>query len=146
MFLTTIASGTIDAYRILRHDLHGYTMYSNEELELVTWAKQNTLVNSIWLTGNNHNHWLYNLTGRQAVMTYPGWLWTHGYDYLPVQRDIQLMYQQPMKYKSLFKQYKIDYIMVDPSSRRNWQVNLDELSQVGTLIKQTKNYLMYELK
>ena len=146
LFALTIASGTIDAYRILRHDLHGYVMYSREELELTQWVKDNTPVDQRWLTGNNHNHWLFNLTGRQTIMAYPGWLWTHGYDYLPVQRDVQLMYEHPLQYRALFAQYEVGYVLVDPNAKQNWRVNTDELGEIGSLIKQTGNYAIYEVK
>ncbi len=146
VFGLTIASGSIDAYRIMRHDLHGYVMYSREDLELTEWVKTQTPVNSIWLTGNNHNHWLFNLTGRQTVMAYPGWLWTHGYDYLPIERDVQFMYEHPLQANNLFTQYQVQYVIIDPNAQQNWRVNVDELSQISNLIKQTKNYAIYEVK
>jgi len=104
-------SGLIEIYRNIRMDLHRYEMYGKTELELVAWVKHNTAEDSIWLVSNKHNHWLFNLTGRQAVMTYDGWLWSHGYDYTQIKKDTQTIFKTANA--QLIKTYAIDYIILD---------------------------------
>jgi len=117
VFMAITLSGAIDAYRCLLFPLHSYVMYSTDDLSLARWVEQNTSVNSIWLTSNQHNHWLYDLTGRQSIMTYPGWLWTYGYSYLPVQDDVETMYRNPSLSKQLLAKYKVDYVVIGTFER-----------------------------
>jgi hypothetical protein len=115
------ASGTLDIYRIARHDLHSYTLYSAEELSLANWVVTNTPSSSRWLTETHHNHWLFNLTGRQALLTYPGWLWTHGYDYQTIDQEGAQMRLHPVQSLELFEKYQIDYIVWErPAPVTHW--------------------------
>ena len=67
------------------------------------------------LTASNHNHPVPTLTGRPIVMGYPGWLWTYGLDYLPVQADVAAMYRGGAGGEALFKKYGVQYVVVGPS-------------------------------
>lgn len=146
IFLSLISSGIIDAYRIIRHDLHSYTIYSHEELKLADWVKNNTSPTSIWLTGEKHNHFLFNLTGRQSLLTYRGWLWTHGYKYFPVEKDVKEMFTHPLNSQKLFEKYSVDYIVVGHNEKRVWQANETEFENNFPLIKETKNYKIFRTK
>lgn len=145
LFAITIASGGIDAYWILRTDLHSFTMYTAEELSLADWTKKNTGPQTVWLTGRQHNHWLFNLTGRQAVMTYPGWLWTHGYEYTQTERDVQTMYRQPDALQ-LFQTYDIDYIVIGPQEKRDLLAQEEKFLRQFEKVKETQNYLILHVK
>jgi len=104
-------SGAIDIYRNIGLDNHRFQMYSKTELDLADWVKNNTEIDSVWLVANKHNHWLFNLTGRQAVLTYDGWLWSHGYDYSQTLNDSKkILKSADLK---LIKRYAIDYIVLD---------------------------------
>jgi len=144
IFSISILSGSIDAYRIIRFKLHSHIMYSQEEILLTKWVKNNTSPKSIWLTGDNHNHWLFNLTGRQALMTYRGWLWTHGYDYHDVEKDITKMFENPTQSQDLFEKHEVDYVVIGPNEKRVWHANENEFSQF-LLIKSSPNYKIYSL-
>lgn len=142
LFILTITSGTIDAYWIVRTDLHTYRMYTAEELALAEWVKTQTPANAIWLTGDQHNHWLFNLTGRQTVMTYKGWLWTHGYEYLPSDQAVRQMYSNP-KNRQLFEQYGINYVVIGPNERSVWNADFATFANTFTLIHSTKSYQIF---
>lgn len=146
VFFLIILSGLMDAYYIVRHDLHSHVMYTKEELELTNWVRHQTAKDSIWLTGEQHNHFVFNLTGRQTLMTYRGWLWTHGYDYLQTQNDLTRMYQHPRENRSIFDQYGIDYIIIGNNERRVWNANESEFQEIFPLIKQTNNYKIFRNK
>ncbi|MFZ1721337.1 MAG: hypothetical protein WAU07_02420, partial [Microgenomates group bacterium] len=57
IFFILTAAGAIDAWRVIRFELHGVGMYSANDMALVDWAKNNTSKDSVWLTGDHHNHW-----------------------------------------------------------------------------------------
>lgn len=146
VFLLIILSGLMDAYYIIRHDLHNHVMYSKEELELTNWVRGETPKESIWMTGEQHNHFVFNLTGRQTLLTYRGWLWTHGYNYLPMQNDLSLMYKNPAANMDLFKKYGIDYIVIGNNEKTVWHANEAEFKKIFPLIKQTNNYKIFTNK
>lgn len=143
LFFLVIASGAIDAYRVLRFNLHTYQMYSQEELELAEWARTHTSANSIWLTGDQHNNWLFNLTGRQSLLTYRGWLWTHGYDYSEVETDVSTLYMQPTEH--LVEKYGIDYAIIGYNELDVWQANFAAFDAQFPIIKQTPHYIIFDL-
>ena len=144
LFLVSIFSGTIDAYRAIRFKLHSHIMYSQEEMSLTNWVKSTTNPASIWLTGDNHNHWLYNLTGRQTLMVYRGWLWTHGYKTGELERDVSMMFKSPTQSQNLFKKYQVDYIVIGPNEKRVWQADPTNFNHLK-LIKASANYMIYSL-
>lgn len=143
LFVVSIASGTIDTYWIVRTDLHQYRMYTAEELELAAWVKENTNPEAVWLTGDQHNHWLFNLTGRQSVMTYRGWLWTHGYNYLPIERDVRQMYQEPAA-RELFQKYNVEYVLIGPHEKRELGATEDRMLESWQLIQSTQYYNIFQ--
>jgi len=142
LFFTTIASGTLDAYWDLRTDLHSYTLYTAEELELAAWAKKETPLDSIWLTGDQHNHWLFNLTGRQSLITYRGWLWTHGYDYLATENDVRILYEQPSQL-DLFDRYGVEYVVIGKNETEVWGANKTAFLASWKIVKQSENFIVF---
>lgn len=140
LFFFVTASGIYDLHYTIRHDLHSYTMYTGEELELTSWIKDNTQAEYMWLAGDKHNHFLYNLAGRQVLMTYRGWMWSHGYDYKPVEQDLMLMFTKPLENLELFDQHNIEYILLGPDELNNWHANKSEFLGNFQVIKQTHHY------
>ena len=122
LFAGMIASGAIDVYRMVLPSARQATLYSREEVLLAEWARRETPLDAVWLTGEQHNHWLFNLTGRQPVMAYPGWLWTHGYAYNETARDVRKMYKRPDQ-DVLFRKYQVAYVAVGPAERDDLQAN-----------------------
>ncbi len=145
VFTSLILAGALDNFRALRFELNHYQWFSQEELALTEWVKTNTEADSIWLTGTKHNHWLYNLTGRQSLMTYPGWLWTHGYDYWPMKNIQRLMFENPQDNLALFNHYQVDYVVIGPNERRDWKAKNSDFAQNPNfqLIKETAHYQLY---
>ncbi len=144
LFATMIAAGAIDLYRIQVPWLNKTTMYSNEDLYLADWVKKNTPVESIWLTGDYHNHFLFNLTGRQAVMTYLGWLWTQSYNYFPVEADVRAMYLNPDR-EDLLRKYKIDYVVIGRYEKEQFDAT-DRYAERFPVAIQTENYTIYQVR
>lgn len=144
LFLVTILSGAMDLHYIARHDLHSHIMYSREELEIVKWIRESTPKDSIWLTGDKHNHPVFNLSGRQTVFTYRGWLWTHGYDYQETEQDVTVFYKNPKNHMGFLQKYQIDYLVIGDNERAVWKANEKEFINTFKLVKQTRTYKIFE--
>ncbi len=144
LFIVLILSGFLDTYRTLIPSLNSNQMYSAEELALGRWARENTPVNSIWLSAPYHYNWAFNLTGRQPVMTYDGWLWSHGYNYLQIQNDVKELFAHPEK-SDLFKEYGISYIVMGPREKQMMGANNDAFAKIFTIAIKSENYTVYFL-
>jgi hypothetical protein len=143
LFFTLILSGALDAFRLLKTRLNTYQMYTSEELALSDWVIEHSPPNSLWLTAPYHNNFLFNLTGRKVVMGYEGWLWTHGYDYKKIERDVRKMLSDPERSFKILNHYKIDFLLIGPIEQDQYKANPDKLSKLLTLIKKTDNYFIY---
>lgn len=139
------ASGALDAYRILRHKLDSHVFLTKEELTLAQWTINNTNPYSNWLTGDQHNHWLYTMTGRQPIMAYRGWLWTHGYKYQPQEFAVTTLYTDPRNNLHLLKKYSIDYVVIGPHERTEWKADEQTWTELFPVIHQTKNTKIFKI-
>lgn len=146
LFAVSIAAGLHDAIYTLKFSSHSYLMYSQEELALSEWAKHTTAPNTVWLTSDKHNHWLYNLTGRQPVMGYQGWLWSHGYDYEHIAADVKNMYAAPDEYLALFSEHGISYVVVGPTERKQFNANSAAFENTFIKIKETTTHTIFAVE
>lgn len=141
-FLLTIYGGLHDSLLPLSRNTRTHLLFSSEELELAEWVKKSTDPGSIWLTDNNHNHWLTNLTGRQALMSYPGWLWTHGLDYHQQELAMQQLFADPTRTDSIEK-WGIEYAVLG----KNQQTTAAEsaFARHHQLVHQSESYKIFRL-
>ena len=91
-----------------------YVVWSGEEIEMAEWVRENTVSDSVFLTGSVHNHPIPSLTGRQRVMGYEGWLWSHGISWSSIsarKNDEIAMYNGNY---TLMQDYGVDYVCIGP--------------------------------
>jgi uncharacterized membrane protein len=98
------------------------------------------------LTGNNHNHFVPTLTGRPIVMGYPGWLWTYGFDYTPIQNDEQTMFSGSPDAPQLLTKYKIDFVVIGPSEISQFKASQSYYDTHATLVMQTSEVKAYDVR
>lgn len=139
----TIAAGSFDLYTILNGSHRQYEMYSAQDLRRAEWVRKNTPPQSIWLTGTHHNNWLFNLTGRQALMVYPGWLWSQGYSYIPVQIDLATLYSNPNP--TLLEKYSISYVVIGPKERELFQPISGRFAELYPVVYQDETTSIYKV-
>jgi len=100
-----------------------YEVWSGEEIEMTEWVRENTAPDSVFLTGSAHNHPIPALTGRQRVMGYEGWLWSHGINWTSIsarKKDEIAMYKGNY---TLLQNYGVDYVCIGPYERAFAQEN-----------------------
>ncbi len=94
-----------------------YMVWSSDDRAVACWLRHNTLPGGLFLTGSAHNHPVTALAGRQRVMGYEGWLWSHGLNWT---RITGVKHDEIEMFKgnhSLIKEYGIDYISIGPYER-----------------------------
>ena len=117
--------GVIAHVRMMKYD---YRVWSACDREIADWVRDNTAPDGLFLTGSAHNHPITALAGRQRVMGYEGWLWSHGLNWtriMRVKRDEIEMYKGNYR---LIKDYGIDYVCIGPYERAFANENHFELN------------------
>ncbi|MBI2674923.1 MAG: hypothetical protein HYX24_00570 [Candidatus Aenigmarchaeota archaeon] len=89
-----------------------FELYSAADLEIAEWIRTNTPPESVFLTSDAHNHLAHSIAGRQIVMGFAGWLWSHGLDYQQVESDVREIYRTGSC--GLISKYGISYIFAGP--------------------------------
>ncbi len=91
-----------------------YMVWSGEEIGIAEWVRENTAPNSIFLTGSAHNHPIPSLSGRQRVMGYEGWLWSHGINWTSISERKEDEIEMYKGNYTLIKEYGVDYVCIGP--------------------------------
>lgn len=116
-------SGAVDAGNWLNFDKNRLQMWSKEDVELATIIKSQTPKDAIFLTNDNHNHWVVDLAGRKIVMGFRGWLWSWGINYSSREADINRIFLGDSQTPMLLKKYAIDFVIVGPGEMSNFRAN-----------------------
>lgn len=108
-----------------------YMVWSGDEIQMAAWVRENTASDSVFLTGSAHNHPIPALTGRQRVMGYEGWLWSHGIDWTSIsarKKDEIAMYKGNY---TLLQNYGVDYVCIGPYERTFAQENRFKINETA---------------
>jgi hypothetical protein len=139
VLLTMTLSGVlINLDQLLGRGRH---MLSNhEELEFAGMVRDRTAPHALFVVGLQHNHPVPVLTGRRVLMTYPGWLWTWGIDYSERERDLRAIYAYETQAEELLKRYGVDYVVIGPGERQDFNANVSAYSARYPEVISTANY------
>ena len=111
--LTT--TGALSVARLAgRHD----RLATADDLALAGRLREILPVDAVVLANDDHNHVVPMLTGRRVVMGYRGWLWTHGIDYRPLERDVVAMLQGAPDTAELLRRHRVTHVLIGPRERR----------------------------
>lgn len=99
---------------IIRTGQEKILLWSSTDVKLGQWVRENTPGDSLFLTGSAHNHPIPSLGGRQIVMGFEGWLFSHGLSYEKVRVDEIRMFQGET---SLLLKYGVDFVALTPYER-----------------------------
>jgi len=141
VFILLISTGILSVYR---ESYVSWLMFSNQDVEIAEFIKENTSKDAIFLTSDKHNHLVPCLTGRRILMGYQGWLWTHGIEYQEREKDVKKMFEENEEAKKLFKKYKVDYIMIGPREKHDYTVDESFFNQNYLIIFQSDDTKIYK--
>lgn len=142
IFILLIPTGFLS---VLRESYVSWQLFSNEDIALANFVKDQTPSNAIFLTSDKHNNPVPCLAGRRIVMGYRGWLWTHGIDYRQREADVMGMYQGSSKSLSLIADYKVSYALIEMDKIYDFGINSQFFFEHFPVIYQSQNYILFKI-
>ncbi|OGD85580.1 hypothetical protein A2164_04155 [Candidatus Curtissbacteria bacterium RBG_13_35_7] len=145
IFVVIILSGFLDVWRLNNYKKNKILMFDNESINLADFISDNTEPRSVFVTAIQHNHPVLSLAGRRVLVGYTGWLWTYGINYGPREQDVRNIYQGDNLSKNLFHKYDVNYLVIGPVERSQFQINEQFFEQNYTRIYSTPAYRLYKI-
>lgn len=118
-----ILAGAVDAGSWLDFEKNKLQMWGRADIELANQVRQLTPKTAVFLTNDNHNHWVVDLAGRKIVMGFRGWLWSWGINYADRERDIRKMFMGNFQTPQLLAKYGIDYVVIGSGEINNFNAS-----------------------
>jgi len=134
-----ILSGT---FSLIREAVSSIRLFSIDDLKVAEFVQQHTPADAIFLTSDFHNNPISVLAGRNIVMGYEGWLWSHGIDYQKRAADIRELFLISENFDHLVKKYQIDYILLSSQERSKYGEKIFQLIQKFPLVYQSQNSMI----
>lgn len=116
-------AGALDIANQFNYEQNKLQMWSQSDIQMAEFVKNNTSKTAIFLTNDNHNHWVVDLAGRKIVMGFRGWLWSWGINYSVREADVNKMFRGDPNTAQLLAKYNIDYVIVGPGEISNFKAN-----------------------
>lgn len=113
-------SGAYDAGNWLDFDRNKLLLWSRSDIQLAVAVKELTPLDAVFLTNDNHNHWVVDLAGRKIVLGFRGWLWSWGIEYGDRERDVRKIFTGDPQTPQLLAKYGVDYVIIGPGEKSNF--------------------------
>ena len=121
-------------------------MWSYDELKLGREFRKISKPTARILAADQHNHWVFCLTGRQILLGYKGTLWSWGIDYGKRARDVEVMFLGGEKAERLFKEYNLDYVVIGSEELHRYKANEQYFSEKYKKVLEIGNQKVYSLR
>ncbi|MFN0123527.1 MAG: hypothetical protein ACKV2V_23740 [Blastocatellia bacterium] len=138
-----ILSGALDVLRGLS-PIEYPVVFGRPELEVAEMIRQRTPARAMLLNGPFHNS-VAALTGRQALMGYPGHLWTHGIDHKDREQDVMAIYRGGPAAETLLQKHGVNYVIIGPLEREQLNANAAFFSARYPAIINHRGYTVYQI-
>ncbi|MFX1266199.1 MAG: hypothetical protein ACFFH0_12505, partial [Promethearchaeota archaeon] len=114
LLFLSVGAGFLSHAKMIQHT---YLVWSKSDIAFAKWIKENTDSTSVFLTSTYLAHPVVTLAGRQSVLGYGGWLWSHGLNktkIVEVRSDVIEMFKGNY---TLLLDYGVGYISVTDYER-----------------------------
>ncbi|MBV9791028.1 MAG: hypothetical protein JOZ51_22730 [Chloroflexi bacterium] len=149
LLVVVVLTMTLSGLLINLHQLLGrsrYQLANTEEIALAELVLTQTPADAVFAVGIQNNHPVPMLTGRRVVMSYPGWLWTHGIDVTERERDLREIYAFGERATALIEQYGVDYVVIGPGERNELAANVAAFQSRYPVMISTPNYQVFDVR
>jgi len=120
-------------------------IFNTDARKLAEFVQTNIQNEQVILTTSTHLNPINSLTGKPAIVGYPGWLWTRGIDYSQREKEMKNFYQNPTKQNSLLNKYNIQYILLSPFAVHDWKANKELFDKEFQSVYEGEKYTLYEV-
>jgi hypothetical protein len=118
LVLFATASGGLELWQLTRPQL-AVRMWSSEELQLSAEFRTRSGPVSVVASAGSSHHWVSSLSGRPVLLGYPGWLWSYGFDYVPIERDVQTILRGGAESEELIRRHGVEFVVIGPIERED---------------------------
>ncbi|MDO4547137.1 MAG: hypothetical protein Q4D04_03470, partial [Clostridia bacterium] len=122
------------ALSLVREGISSYVLFTPSEAAAAEFIEENLPMDSVFLTGTQHNNAVAALTGRKIVCGSPSYLYYHGVDYSDREDAVAEMYEFPAESAELFEIYDVDYIYLSANEQYNFDVDITGLYAMGEVV------------
>lgn len=145
LFFLMIFSGLLDTYAAVDKRRHNWSMYEATALVAVDDFRKLSNPSDVVLCSDSHNNPFMNLSGRQVVMGFRGWLWTYGFEYGQVEHDVMAMFRGEKDADRLLHQYKVKYVIFDDKVRDEYKGNEEFFAQKYEKVLESGRFVVYKI-
>lgn len=149
LLVVVVLTMTLSGLLVNLHQLLGLSRYqlaNTEEIMLAELVRTQTPERATFAVGIQNNHPVPMLTGRRVVMSYPGWLWTHGIDVTEREQDLREIYALGERATTLLEQYGVDYVVIGPGERNDLAANTAAFQQRYPVVISTPSYQVFDVR
>lgn len=133
-----------------------YLMWSEADLAFADWVRENTPPESVFLTSTDYLHPVATVGGRQIVLGYEGWLWSHGISLKRIQEVKDDLVEMFKGNYTLIKNYGVNFISITHYERafaisNGFRINIEFFSTSGYFEKvydevlDGENYIVFRV-
>ena len=108
---------------------YGYELFSRDEVAAAEYIIDNTEVDAVFLTRDNHDNTVATLTGRNIVCGSSSYLYFHGLNYQDKQRLAEQMLTNPEVFEANRENEGLDYVYIGYHERALAGVITDYLTE-----------------
>ncbi|MEM2937571.1 MAG: hypothetical protein QXJ63_03395, partial [Candidatus Bathyarchaeia archaeon] len=152
LFLST-ATGFLSYVKMFQES---YLMWSEADLVFADWIRRNTPSESVFLTSTDYLHPAATIGGRQIVLGYEGWLWSHGISLKRIQEVKNDLIEMFKGNCTLIKKYGVNFISITRyerafSANNGFRINIEFFSESGYFEKvydevlNGENYIIFKV-
>jgi hypothetical protein len=142
LFVSLTLAGALDVWGVVSRSAE-FREFDRDGITFAEMIKTRTAPRSLILQAPIHNHPVF-LTGRRALMGYPGHIWTHGLDYVEREREIKQIYAGGPGADNLLARYGVEYVVVGPLEKMLMPVN-DSFFAKYTKVGEAGEYRLYKI-
>ncbi|MBV9958399.1 MAG: hypothetical protein JO360_08260 [Acidobacteria bacterium] len=143
VLLTLTAAGALDVWRVASKQI-AYQEYETDGVRLAEKIVAQTPPRALILHAPTYNPVVF-LTGRRSLLGYTGYIWAHGLDFEPRERDIRNIYTGAYNARELLMKNNVDYVVVTPVERNYMPVN-DAFFAQYPLVAEVGAYRLYQVR
>jgi hypothetical protein len=112
-------------------------------MALADQVAEETDPHSVFVTSTRHSQPIHMLAGRTVVMSFWGWFYTRGLDTEPREEALRQIYALAPDYTTLLEQYDVDYVVIGPDERADYEPDEAEWRALYPVAFETENYVIF---